>query len=217
MNTELVAAALWAHGRRLVVLDCGEVTDDVVRDVVEVLTWLCARRYGRGSAAEPGDQGRRVRPAQSGPNLSVPGARMSAMSTPLRRMGDPVVAAGPVGVRIRTRIHPGAEHAAALTAVSSSRWAGAITRAVEDQYQLGMRGLAAHVRDLGAAVEVLAARCALCPGERALVDDDGSGRCGRVPGGAARSAGHRAAGVGGRAAVDHRRRETLVAPPQPPR
>ena len=27
-----------------------------------------------------------------------------------------------------------------LTAVSSSRWAGAITRAVEDQYQLGMRG-----------------------------------------------------------------------------
>jgi hypothetical protein len=29
-------------------------------------------------------------------------------------------------------------------AVSSSRWAGAITRAVEDQYQLGMRGLAAH-------------------------------------------------------------------------
>src|ERR1700677_1194746 len=158
--------------------------------------------------------------ATSGPNLSVPGARMSAMSTPLRRIGDPVVAAVPAGVRIRTRIHPSADQAAALTAiggllgsvyrselagrirlrrvdrkaqsawraqrkqaltaVSSSRWAGAITRAVEDQYQLGMRGLAAHVRDLGAAVEVLAARCALCPGERAPVNDDESGRRGRA-------------------------------------
>jgi hypothetical protein len=67
-----------------------------------------------------------------------------------------------------------------LTAVSSSRWAGAITRAVEDQYQLGMRGLAAHVRDLGAAVEVLEARCGLRPGERAPVSDDESGRRGRV-------------------------------------
>lgn len=50
MNTELVEAALSAHGRRLVVLDCGELTDDLVRDVVEVLTWLCARLYGRRSA-----------------------------------------------------------------------------------------------------------------------------------------------------------------------
>jgi putative resolvase len=50
VNTELVAAALWAHGLRLVVRDCGELTDDLVRDMVEVLTWLCARRYGRGWA-----------------------------------------------------------------------------------------------------------------------------------------------------------------------
>ena len=49
--------------------------------------------------------------------------------------------------------------------MSSSRWAGAITRAVEDQYQLGMRSLAAQVAGLGAAVAVLAARCALRPGE----------------------------------------------------
>jgi hypothetical protein len=95
----------------------------------------------------------------------------------LRRIGDPVVAAAPGGVRIRTRIDPTAaeaealsaigellgsmyrcelagrvglgrldheahavwraERKQALTAVSSSRWAGAITRAVEDQYQLG--------------------------------------------------------------------------------
>ena len=46
MNTELVEAALSAHGRRLVVLDHGEVDDDLVRDMVEVLTSFCARLYG---------------------------------------------------------------------------------------------------------------------------------------------------------------------------
>lgn len=50
MNTELVEAALEAAGRRLVVLDDGEVDDDLVRDVVEVLTSFCARLYGRRSA-----------------------------------------------------------------------------------------------------------------------------------------------------------------------
>jgi putative resolvase len=49
-NTELVESALAAHGRRLVVLDGGEVDDDLVRDKVEVLTSSCARLYGRGSA-----------------------------------------------------------------------------------------------------------------------------------------------------------------------
>ena len=60
-----------------------------------------------------------------------------------------------------------AQRKQAVTAVSSSRWAGAITRAVEDQYQLGMRGLAAQVADLRAAVEVLEQRCVLRPGELA--------------------------------------------------
>ena len=50
MNTELVEAALAASGRRLVVLDDGEVADDLVRDMVEVLTSFCARLYGRRSA-----------------------------------------------------------------------------------------------------------------------------------------------------------------------
>jgi putative resolvase len=50
MNTELVESALSAHGRRLVVLDAGEVADDLVRDMVEVLTGFCARLYGRRSA-----------------------------------------------------------------------------------------------------------------------------------------------------------------------
>ncbi|ORA38518.1 hypothetical protein BST20_11935 [Mycobacterium branderi] len=58
----------------------------------------------------------------------------------------------------------------AVTAVSSSRWAGTITRAVEDQFQLGMRGLAAHVADLKAAVSVLSERCALHPGERSTAE-----------------------------------------------
>jgi putative resolvase len=50
MNTELVEAALQGAGRRLVVLDDGEVEDDLVRDMAEVLTSLCARLYGRRSA-----------------------------------------------------------------------------------------------------------------------------------------------------------------------
>jgi putative resolvase len=50
MNAELVEAALSAHGRRLVVVDDGEVTDDLIRDMVEVLTSFCARLYGRRSA-----------------------------------------------------------------------------------------------------------------------------------------------------------------------
>jgi putative resolvase len=50
MNTELVEAALEACGRRLVVLEDGEVEDDLVRDMVEVLTSFCARLYGRRSA-----------------------------------------------------------------------------------------------------------------------------------------------------------------------
>jgi putative resolvase len=50
MNTELVESALAASGRRMVVVDDGEVTDDLVRDMVEVLTSFCARLYGRRSA-----------------------------------------------------------------------------------------------------------------------------------------------------------------------
>jgi putative resolvase len=50
MNTELAGAALAAHGRRLVVLDDGEVTGDLVRDMIEVLTSFCARLYGRRAA-----------------------------------------------------------------------------------------------------------------------------------------------------------------------
>jgi len=50
MNVELVEAALSAHGRRLVVAKDGEVEDDLVRDMLEILTSFCARLYGRRSA-----------------------------------------------------------------------------------------------------------------------------------------------------------------------
>ena len=48
---EHLAASLSACGRRIVVLDEAETTDDLVRDVTEVLTSLCARLYGRRSAS----------------------------------------------------------------------------------------------------------------------------------------------------------------------
>lgn len=41
-------AALAAHGRKVVVAVPGESTDDLMRDLVEVLTFMCARLYGRG-------------------------------------------------------------------------------------------------------------------------------------------------------------------------
>jgi putative resolvase len=52
MNVELIEAALSAQGRRLVVLDDGEGEDDLARDMVEVLTAFCARRYGHRSARD---------------------------------------------------------------------------------------------------------------------------------------------------------------------
>jgi putative resolvase len=50
VNTELVDAALAAHGRRLVVIDDAEMNDDLVRDMIEVMTLFCALLYGRRSA-----------------------------------------------------------------------------------------------------------------------------------------------------------------------
>jgi putative resolvase len=49
-GVEHLRAALAATGRRIVVVDTSETTDDLVRDMVEVLTWRCARRYGRRGA-----------------------------------------------------------------------------------------------------------------------------------------------------------------------
>ncbi len=53
-----------------------------------------------------------------------------------------------------------------LTGLCSSRWAGAITRAAEDQYQLAMRALAAEVSHLRAATEALQYRIAVPVGQK---------------------------------------------------
>ncbi|MDZ5447233.1 IS607 family transposase [Micromonospora sp. 4G57] len=50
-GAEYVEAALAAQGRRLLVVDPAEVDGDLVRDVTEMLTSLCARLYGRRAAA----------------------------------------------------------------------------------------------------------------------------------------------------------------------
>ena len=52
MNAGLIESALKAQGRRLIVVDDGELDDDLVRDMTEVLTSLCARLYGRRAAAD---------------------------------------------------------------------------------------------------------------------------------------------------------------------
>ncbi|WP_406045468.1 IS607 family transposase [Micromonospora sp. NBC_00898] len=62
-GAEYVEAALAAQGRRLLVVDPAEVDDDLVRDVTEILTSLCARLYGRRAAA---DRARRAVAAATG-------------------------------------------------------------------------------------------------------------------------------------------------------
>lgn len=49
-GVEHLEAALSAQGRRIVVTDEGETEDDLVRDMIEVLTSMCARLYGRRGA-----------------------------------------------------------------------------------------------------------------------------------------------------------------------
>ena len=48
---EMVEASVRGAGGEVVVVDGGEVDDDLVRDVTEVLTSMCARLYGKRSAA----------------------------------------------------------------------------------------------------------------------------------------------------------------------
>lgn len=67
MNTELVEAALSAHGRRLVVLDPAEAEDDLVRDMTEILTSFCARLYGRRSARNRAEKALRCAARDVGP------------------------------------------------------------------------------------------------------------------------------------------------------
>lgn len=67
MNIELAEAALSAAGRRLVVLDPGEVDGDLVRDMTGVLTFFCARLYGRRSARNRAEKALRCAERDVGP------------------------------------------------------------------------------------------------------------------------------------------------------
>lgn len=50
LGTEYIEAALLGAGRRLVGVDSADDADDLVSDMTDVLTTLCARLYGRRSA-----------------------------------------------------------------------------------------------------------------------------------------------------------------------
>lgn len=49
-GAEYVEATLAAQGRRLIIVNSSELKDDLVQDMIEVLTSFCARLYGRRSA-----------------------------------------------------------------------------------------------------------------------------------------------------------------------
>jgi putative resolvase len=49
-GVEHLQTVLGASGRRLVVLDPGETTSGLVRDITEVPAWMCARLYGQRAA-----------------------------------------------------------------------------------------------------------------------------------------------------------------------
>ncbi len=49
-GAEYVESALASQGRKLIVADIGELKDDLVQDMIEVLTSFCASLYGRRSA-----------------------------------------------------------------------------------------------------------------------------------------------------------------------
>ena len=67
-GVEHLEAALSAQGRRIVVADPGETTDDLVPDMIEVLTSMCARLYGRRGARNRAM--RAVRATQRGPGAA---------------------------------------------------------------------------------------------------------------------------------------------------
>jgi predicted site-specific integrase-resolvase len=50
LGSEYAQAALAAQGRELVVVDSSGVDDDLVRDMTEMLTSMCARLYGERAA-----------------------------------------------------------------------------------------------------------------------------------------------------------------------
>lgn len=194
----------------VVVIDAGEVDDDLACDMTEVLTSFCARLYSTAWALGPRGAGGAVRTTRRWPQRAVtPGwddGLMSHRGPKLRRIAEPFVIAPPSGARIRTRLVLGdtdrevlqalgsylgslasadlakrvgegkldakARAASrrvrkqALTARSSSRWAGAITRTTEDTYGLAIRNLQAERVSLLARVKKISGRVRVPIGEK---------------------------------------------------
>jgi len=77
---------------------------------------------------------------------------------------------------LRARCADGLDHSAqtwavrkrALTAVSSSRWAGSLTKATHDQWALARRGRLAHIQSLEAGIHTIAHRLSLPVGTQIL-------------------------------------------------
>lgn len=75
---------------------------------------------------------------------------------------------------LKTRCADGLEHSTerwaarkrGLTAESSSRWAGSITKATHDQWALARRGQAAHIRSLEASIKTIEHRLSLPVGQK---------------------------------------------------
>lgn len=77
LGSEYIEAALLGSGRRLVVVDKGEVSEDLVRDMTEVLTSLCARLYGRRSARTRAARALRASARPVGEQPQEPGAEVA--------------------------------------------------------------------------------------------------------------------------------------------
>lgn len=90
----------------------------------------------------------------------------------LREVGEHLgrLAAGDLARRVRDGLRHDkdawAERKRDLTAVSSARWAGSITKATHDQWGLARRAQAAHIRSLRAGVATIRYRLSLAVGEK---------------------------------------------------
>ena len=68
-GSDYVEAVLVASGRRLIVIDPTELRDDLVQDMIDVLTSFCARLYGQRSAKRRAAAA--VIAAQTDPELTI--------------------------------------------------------------------------------------------------------------------------------------------------
>jgi hypothetical protein len=190
-----------------VVIDTGEIDDDLVRPLHRCLDQLlCAPLAPVGpQARREGPALCRARPSPGGLDVT-PEGKDGTVTRRLREIEEPFAVAPPSGARVRTRLHASDTDSSvlvaigthlgslargdlarrcregrldakaratsrrvrkrSLTATSSSRWAGAITRTSEDSWQLAMRNLIAEHRSLHARISRIRRRLAVPVGGR---------------------------------------------------